>query len=69
MPALRRALLVALCCVPLPLAAQGRPFGTLREQADLQAARRAASGLKQAYAQLETALRGQAERSTGTQLG
>ncbi len=38
----------------------------VREQADLQAARRAASGLKQAYAQLETALRGQAERSTGT---
>jgi signal transduction histidine kinase/CheY-like chemotaxis protein/HPt (histidine-containing phosphotransfer) domain-containing protein len=41
----------------------------VREQADLQAARRAASGLKQAYAQLETALRGQAERSTGTQPG
>ena len=38
----------------------------VREQADLQAARRAASGLKQAYAQLETALRGQTERSTGT---
>ena len=38
----------------------------VREQADLQAARRAASDLKQAYAQLETALRGQAERSTGT---
>jgi HPt (histidine-containing phosphotransfer) domain-containing protein len=38
----------------------------VREQADLQAARRAASGLKQAYAQLETALRSQAERSTGT---
>ncbi len=36
------------------------------EQADLQAARRAASGLEQAYAQLETALRGQAKRSTGT---
>jgi signal transduction histidine kinase/DNA-binding response OmpR family regulator/HPt (histidine-containing phosphotransfer) domain-containing protein len=41
----------------------------VREQADLQAARRAASGLKQAYAQLETALRSQAERSTGTQPG
>ena len=38
----------------------------VREQADPQAARRAASGLKQAYAQLETALRSQAERSTGT---
>jgi HPt (histidine-containing phosphotransfer) domain-containing protein len=38
----------------------------VREQADLQAARRAASGLRQAYAQLETALRGQAERGTGT---
>jgi signal transduction histidine kinase/CheY-like chemotaxis protein/HPt (histidine-containing phosphotransfer) domain-containing protein len=38
----------------------------VREQADPQAARRAASGLKQAYAQLETALRGQTERSTGT---
>jgi signal transduction histidine kinase/CheY-like chemotaxis protein len=38
----------------------------VRERADLQAVRRAASGLKQAYAQLETALRGQAERSTGT---
>jgi HPt (histidine-containing phosphotransfer) domain-containing protein len=36
------------------------------EQADLQAARRAASGLEQAYAQLETALRDQAQRSTGT---
>ncbi len=39
---------------------------TVREHADLQAARRAASGLKQAYSQLETALRGQTERSTGT---
>ena len=38
----------------------------VREQADLQAARRAASGLKPAYAQLETALRDQTERSTGT---
>ena len=36
MHAVRRALLVALFCVPLPLAAQTRPFGTLREQADLQ---------------------------------
>jgi signal transduction histidine kinase/CheY-like chemotaxis protein/HPt (histidine-containing phosphotransfer) domain-containing protein len=36
------------------------------EQADLQAARRAASGLEHAYAQLETALRGQAQRDTGT---
>ena len=36
------------------------------EQADLQVARRAASGLEQAYAQLETALRAQAERRTGT---
>ncbi|MBK6349130.1 MAG: response regulator [Proteobacteria bacterium] len=38
----------------------------VREQADPQAARRAASGLKQAYAQLETALQSQTERSTGT---
>ncbi|MGB7737490.1 MAG: response regulator [Steroidobacteraceae bacterium] len=36
------------------------------ERADLRAARRAASGLEQAYAQLETALRGQTKRSTGT---
>ena len=36
------------------------------EQADLHAARRAAAGLEQAYAQLETALRGQTKRSTGT---
>lgn len=36
MRAVRRALLVALISVPLPLAAQARPFGTLREQADLQ---------------------------------
>jgi len=36
------------------------------EQADLQAARRAASGLERAYAQLETALRDHARRSTGT---
>jgi len=39
---------------------------TVLEQADLQAARRAASGLERAYAQLETALRDQAKRSTGT---
>jgi CheY-like chemotaxis protein len=38
----------------------------VREQAVLQVARRAASGLRQAYAQLETALRSQTERSTGT---
>jgi two-component system, sensor histidine kinase and response regulator len=36
------------------------------EQANLQAARRAASGLEQAYAQLETALRAETERHTGT---
>jgi Xaa-Pro aminopeptidase len=36
MRAVRRALLVALFLVPPPLAAQTRPFGTLREQADLQ---------------------------------
>lgn len=36
MRAVRRALLVALISVPLPLSAQARPFGTLREQADLQ---------------------------------
>ncbi len=39
---------------------------TLLEQGDLQGALRAASGLDQAYTQLEQALRGQAERSTGT---
>ena len=39
---------------------------TILEQADLEAARRAASGLDQAYTQLEKALRGQAERTTGT---
>ena len=39
---------------------------SIQEQADLQAARRAASGLEHAYAQLETALRGQAQRGTGT---
>jgi HPt (histidine-containing phosphotransfer) domain-containing protein len=39
---------------------------SILEQADLQAARRAASGLEDAYAQLEQALRGQAQRSTGT---
>jgi two-component system, sensor histidine kinase and response regulator len=38
----------------------------VNELADLQAARRAASGLEQAYAQLETALRDQARRGTGT---
>jgi HPt (histidine-containing phosphotransfer) domain-containing protein len=36
------------------------------EQADLQTARRAASGFAQAYAQLETALRAQTDRRTGT---
>ena len=36
------------------------------EQADLQTARRAASGLEQAYAQLAAALRAETERSTGT---
>ena len=39
---------------------------TILEQADLEAARRAASGLDQAYTQLEQALRGEAERTTGT---
>jgi CheY-like chemotaxis protein/HPt (histidine-containing phosphotransfer) domain-containing protein len=39
---------------------------TVREQAELQAARRAAAGLEAAYAQLEAALRAQAERRTGT---
>jgi CheY-like chemotaxis protein/HPt (histidine-containing phosphotransfer) domain-containing protein len=39
---------------------------TILEQADLEAARRAASGLDQAYMQLEKALQGQAERTTGT---
>ena len=39
---------------------------TVREQADLQAARRAAAGLEAAYAQFEAALRAQAERRTGT---
>jgi HPt (histidine-containing phosphotransfer) domain-containing protein len=39
---------------------------TVREQADLQDARRAAAGLEAAYAQLEAALRAQAERRTGT---
>jgi len=36
MPAIRRALLLALLAVPSSLAAQARPFGTLREQADLR---------------------------------
>jgi HPt (histidine-containing phosphotransfer) domain-containing protein len=36
---------------------------SIQEQADPQAARRAASGLAHAYAQLETALRAQAQRS------
>jgi signal transduction histidine kinase/CheY-like chemotaxis protein/HPt (histidine-containing phosphotransfer) domain-containing protein len=39
---------------------------TVLEQADLQAARRAAAGLEAAYARLETALRAAAERRTGT---
>jgi two-component system sensor histidine kinase/response regulator len=39
---------------------------SILEQADLPAARRAASGLGHAYAQLETALRSQARRGTGT---
>jgi CheY-like chemotaxis protein/HPt (histidine-containing phosphotransfer) domain-containing protein/anti-sigma regulatory factor (Ser/Thr protein kinase) len=39
---------------------------TIREQANLESARRAASGLDQAYTQLEQALRGQTERRTGT---
>jgi two-component system, sensor histidine kinase and response regulator len=42
---------------------------TIREQADLQAARCAATGLAPAYARLETALRAQAERRTGTSPG
>jgi Xaa-Pro aminopeptidase len=36
MPAIRRALLLALLCAPSALAAQARPLGTLREQADLR---------------------------------
>ena len=39
---------------------------SVREQADLQAARRAASGLEQTYAHLATALRATTERRTGT---
>ncbi len=39
---------------------------TIREQANLESARRAASGLDQAYTQLEKALRSQTERITGT---
>jgi len=38
----------------------------IADRADLEAARRAASGLDQAYAQLEQALREQVQRSTGT---
>ncbi len=49
------------------LAGQLDEFETaVLRQADLQTARRAASGLQQAYAQLETALRARTERSTGT---
>jgi HPt (histidine-containing phosphotransfer) domain-containing protein len=40
--------------------------GSILEQADLQAARRTAAGLEHAYAQLEQALRSQAQRGTGT---
>jgi len=36
MPSIRRALLLALLCAPSLLAAQARPFGTLREQADVR---------------------------------
>lgn len=36
MPAIRRALLLALLCAPTAIAAQVRPLGTLREQADLR---------------------------------
>jgi hypothetical protein len=36
------------------------------DRADLEAARRAAAGLEQAYAQLEQALREQVKRGTGT---
>jgi len=39
---------------------------SILEQADVQVARRTASGLEHAYAQLEAALRDQAQRSTGT---
>jgi CheY-like chemotaxis protein len=39
---------------------------SILEQADLQVARRTASGLEHAYAQFEAALRGQAQRGTGT---
>jgi CheY-like chemotaxis protein len=39
---------------------------SILDQADPQAARRTAAGLQHAYAQLETALRSQAQRSTGT---
>jgi HPt (histidine-containing phosphotransfer) domain-containing protein len=38
----------------------------IMDRADLEAARRAASGLEQTYAQLETALREQTARDTGT---
>ncbi len=37
-----------------------------REQCDLKAARKAARGLKQTYAELETALRAETRRATGT---
>jgi HPt (histidine-containing phosphotransfer) domain-containing protein len=39
---------------------------SILEQADVQVARRTATGLEQAYAQLEAALRSQAQRGTGT---
>jgi CheY-like chemotaxis protein len=39
---------------------------SILDQADPQAARRTAAGLQHAYAQLEAALRSQAQRSTGT---
>jgi len=38
----------------------------IMDRADLEAARRAASGLEQSYAQLEQALRDQVRRGTGT---
>jgi HPt (histidine-containing phosphotransfer) domain-containing protein len=39
---------------------------SILEQADLPTARRTAAGLEHAYAQLQTALRSQLQRSTGT---
>jgi HPt (histidine-containing phosphotransfer) domain-containing protein len=39
---------------------------SILDQADPQAARRTAAGIQHAYAQLESALRSQAQRSTGT---